>query len=160
MHIWLPKLVANFWLPNLVLYQTDEYRTYKGDLFSQNKIEQNKLRSYHAVYLLILHAGLCRGCVLGTLSTLKSGMSPNILADGANVPTYFRFMNGNITEVTPEKLQMSPYFSMVWVICCHFCKALAEHCVWHLFQTATVQTSCRVIPCLLPPACAQQTLHF
>ena len=38
-------------------------------------------------------------------------------------------MNGNITEVTPEKLSMSPYFSMVWVICPHVPKALAEHCV-------------------------------
>ena len=27
---------------------------------------------------------------------------------GANVPTYLRFMNGNITEVTPEKLPKSP----------------------------------------------------
>ena len=55
-------------------------------------------------------------------------MSPIILAVGANVPTYLRIKNGNITEVTPEKLQMSPYFSMVWVICPHFSKALAEHC--------------------------------
>ena len=73
--------------------------------------------------------GLCRGCVLGTFSTLKSGMSPIILTVRANVPTHSRFMNGNITEVTPEKLQMSPYFSMVWVICPHFSKALAEHCM-------------------------------
>ena len=75
--------------------------------------------------------GLCRGCVLGTFSTLKSGMSPIILAVGANVPTYLRFVNGNITEVTPEKLPMSPYFSMAWVICPHFSKALAEHCNEH-----------------------------
>ena len=73
------------------------------------------------------NAGLCRGCVLGTFSTLKSGMFPIILAVGANVPTYLRFMNGNITEVTPEKLPMSPYVSMVWVICPHFSKTLAEH---------------------------------
>ena len=76
---------------------------------------------------LVQDSGLCRGCVLGTFSTLKSGTSPIILADGANVPTYLRFMNGNITKVTPEKLPMSPYFSMVWVICPHVSKALAEH---------------------------------
>ena len=56
-------------------------------------------------------------------------MSPIILTVGANIPTHLKFMNGNITEVTPEKLQMSPYFSVVWVICPHFSKALAEHCV-------------------------------
>ena len=54
-------------------------------------------------------------------------MSPIISAVGANVPTYLRFMNGNITKVTPEKLPMSPYFSVVWVICPHFSKALTEH---------------------------------
>ena len=41
--------------------------------------------------------GLCRGCVLGTFSTLKSGMSPIILAVVAHVPTSLRFTNGNIT---------------------------------------------------------------
>ena len=71
--------------------------------------------------------GLCRGCILGTFSTLKSGMSSIILAVGANVPTYLRFMNGNIAEVTPEKLTMSPYFPMVWVTCPHVSKALAEY---------------------------------
>ena len=40
-------------------------------------------------------SGLKRGCVLGTFSTLKSAMSPNILAVGAHVPTNLRFMNGN-----------------------------------------------------------------
>ena len=79
--------------------------------------------------LVLAFPGLCRGCILGTFSTLKSGMSPIILTVGANVPTHLRFMNGNITEVTPEKLQMSPYFSMVWVICPHFSKALVEHCI-------------------------------
>ena len=78
---------------------------------------------------LYMSSGLCRGCVLGTFSTLKSGMSPIILAVGANVPTYLRFMNGNRTEETPEKLQMSPYLSMIWVICPHFSKALAKYCV-------------------------------
>ena len=78
----------------------------------------------------ITSAGLCGGCILGTFSTLKSGMSPIILTVGANVPTHLRFMNGNMTEVTPEKLQMSPYFSMLWVICPHFSKALAKHCQW------------------------------
>ena len=56
-------------------------------------------------YIMILHTaqkwhripGLCRGCVLGTFSTLKSGMSPMILAVGAHVPTSLRFPNGNIT---------------------------------------------------------------
>ena len=79
-----------------------------------------------SVYL----AGLCRGCVLGTFTTLnmlKSGMSPIILAVGAHVPTNLRLTNGNINQVTPEKLPMSPYFSMLWVICPHFSKALAEH---------------------------------
>ena len=40
---------------------------------------------------------ICQGCVLGTFSTLKSGMSPIILTVGAHDPTNLRFMNGNIT---------------------------------------------------------------
>ena len=81
------------------------------------------------IYNLYYSAGLCQGCVLGTFSTLKSGMSPIILAEGAHDPRNLRFTNGNITLVTPEKLPMSPYFSMVWVICPHFFTALAEHCI-------------------------------
>ena len=93
-------------------------------LFFLLAIEHREMMMHRPIPLL----GLCRGCVLGTFSTWKSGMSPIILAVGANVPTYLRFMNGNITEVTPEKLTTSPYFSMVWVICPHFSKTLAEHC--------------------------------
>ena len=43
-------------------------------------------------------SGLCRDCVLGTFSTLKSGMSPIILAAGAHVPTNLRFINGNTRQ--------------------------------------------------------------
>ena len=93
-----------------------------NSLWSSNAIRWQGTQS------TLAQAGLCWGCVLGTFSTLKSGMSPIILTVGANVPTHLRFVNGSITEVTPEKLQMSPYFSMVWVICPHFSKALAEHC--------------------------------
>ena len=82
----------------------------------------------HLIWITKALSGLCRGCILGTFSTLKSGMSPIILAVGTHVPTTLRFMNGNITKVTPEKLPMSPYFSMVWVIGPHFSKTLAEHC--------------------------------
>ena len=64
--------------------------------------------NYH---YLNTYAGLCRGCVLGTFSTLKSGMSRIILAVGANVPTYLRIMNGNITEVSdPRKVTNIPIF--------------------------------------------------
>ena len=105
-------------------------------------------------------SGLCRGWVLGTFSTLKSGMSPIILTVGANVPIHLRFMNDNITEETPEKLQMSPYFSMVWVNSPHFSKALAEH--WSKYHCpmnmvngneVTAYTSCETLlfnPCATP----------
>ena len=82
----------------------------------QNMVSVTKKTYWYASLLSTLQGScssvLCRGCVLGTFSTLKSGMSPIILTVGANVPTHLRFMNGNITEVTAEKLQM-------WVKCPH-----------------------------------------
>ena len=76
----------------------------------------------------ISKSGLCRGCVLGTFSTLKSGMSPIILVVGAHVPTNFRFTNGNITKVTPESYQCPHIFQWYGSFVPHFSKALAEHC--------------------------------
>ena len=86
--------------------------------------------SYHisSWYLIfqqiIASAVFVRGLKMGTFSTLRSGMSPIILIVG--VPCLFRF---DMIEVTPGKLSMSPYFSMIWVTYPHLSKTLAEHCI-------------------------------
>ena len=48
--------------------------------------------------------GLCWGCILGTFSTLKIYFGPC-------PPQILRFMNGNLTKMTPENYQCPHIFS-------------------------------------------------
>ena len=95
---------------------------------------------------------LCQGWKMGTFSTVKSGMSPIILLTGTLVPHKFEINNSSMIELTPEKLLVSPYFPMWWVICPHFSKISAEHCI--LLQISKfmgpTQMSAQMGPMLAP----------
>ena len=70
--------------------------------------------------------------------------------------------NGSIIELTPEKLPMSPYFPMWWVICPHFSKISAEHCA---YQQHTTQFWYQLMmyawtkPCTMKPSTTDPS-HF
>ena len=54
------------------------------------------------------YSGLCQGCVLGTFSTLKSGMSPIILAVRGQCPHIFEIREWQYNRSDPRKVTNVP----------------------------------------------------
>ena len=65
---------------------------------------------------------LCQGWKMGTFGTVKSGMSTNILFSRGPLPHKFEINNGNIIELTSEKMINIPMFPRGWAICPHLSK--------------------------------------
>ena len=69
----------------------------------------------------------------------------------------FKITDGNIIELTPEKLRMSPYFLMGLVIGRYFSKTLAEHCIIFCAQLQYIPRNMHTVFALL---CFVVVIHW